>query len=65
MLALGAFMVPAGRLGDIFGRRRALLTGIAFFGLASVLCAISPSAGALIGFRALQGLGAALIFLCR
>jgi MFS family permease len=62
MLACGAFMVPAGRLGDIFGRRRALLTGIAFFGLASVLCAISPSAGALIGFRALQGLGAALIF---
>ena len=33
MLALGAFMVPAGRIGDIFGRRRALLAGIALFGL--------------------------------
>lgn len=62
MLALGAFMVPAGRIGDIFGRRRTLLTGIALFGVASVLCAIAPSAGTVIAFRALQGLGAALIF---
>ena len=44
MLALGAFMVPGGRIGDIFGRRRALLAGIALFGSASVLCALAPSA---------------------
>ncbi|OBA99142.1 MFS transporter [Mycobacteriaceae bacterium 1482268.1] len=62
MLALGACMVPAGRVGDIFGRRRALLAGIALFGLASVLCAIAPSAAMLIAFRAVQGVGAALIF---
>jgi EmrB/QacA subfamily drug resistance transporter len=62
MLALGTFMVPAGRFGDIFGRRRALLTGVALFGLASVLCALAPSATLVIAFRALQGLGAALIF---
>jgi len=62
MLALGAFMVPAGRFGDIFGRRRALLAGVALFGLASVLCALAPSATLVIAFRALQGLGAALIF---
>jgi EmrB/QacA subfamily drug resistance transporter len=62
MLALGAFMVPAGRIGDIFGRRRALLAGIALFGLSSVLCALAPSATLVIAFRALQGLGAALIF---
>lgn len=62
MLSLGAFMVPAGRIGDIFGRRRALLTGIALFGAASVLCAVSSSAAMLIAFRAVQGLGAALIF---
>ena len=44
MLALGAFMVPAGRIGDIFGRRRALLAGIALFGLSSALCApVTPS----------------------
>jgi EmrB/QacA subfamily drug resistance transporter len=62
MLALGAFMVPAGRIGDIFGRRRALLAGIALFGLSSALCALAPSATLIIAFRALQGLGAALIF---
>jgi EmrB/QacA subfamily drug resistance transporter len=62
MLSLGAFMVPAGRVGDIFGRRRALLAGVALFGLASVLCAIAPSATLIIAFRALQGIGAALIF---
>ncbi len=62
MLSLGAFMVPAGRIGDIFGRRRALLTGVALFGIASVLCAVAPTAGLVIAFRALQGLGSALIF---
>ena len=62
MLALGAFMVPAGRIGDIFGRRRALLAGVALFGVSSVLCALAPSAALVIAFRAVQGLGAALIF---
>src|SRR4051812_25603098 len=62
MLALGAFMVPAGRIGDIFGRRRTLLAGIALFGSASVLCALAPSATLVIAFRALQGIGAALLF---
>ena len=62
MLTLGAFMVPAGRIGDIFGRRRALLGGVALFAIASVLCALAPSAGAIVVFRALQGLGAAFIF---
>lgn len=62
MLALGAFMVPAGRIGDIFGRRRALLAGIALFGVASIFCAIAPSAAVVIAFRAVQGVGAAFIF---
>ena len=62
MLALGAFMVPAGRIGDIFGRRRALLAGIALFGVASALCAVSPTTTMVIACRALQGIGAALIF---
>jgi EmrB/QacA subfamily drug resistance transporter len=62
MLTLGAFMVPAGRIGDIFGRRRALLAGIALFGVASVFCAVAPSAAVVIGFRAVQGIGAAFIF---
>ncbi|BBZ40362.1 MFS transporter [Mycobacterium conspicuum] len=62
MLTLGAFMVPAGRIGDIFGRRRSLLGGIALFGVASVFCAIAPSAAVVIIFRAVQGIGAAFIF---
>jgi EmrB/QacA subfamily drug resistance transporter len=62
MLALGAFMAPAGRIGDIFGRRRTLLVGIALFGIASVFCATAPSATVVIIFRAAQGLAAALIF---
>ena len=62
MLALGALMVPGGRLGDMFGRRRVLLVGNALFGLASVLCALAPSAELLIAGRVVQGAGAALIF---
>jgi EmrB/QacA subfamily drug resistance transporter len=62
MLSLGAFMVPAGRLGDIFGRRRALMVGVTLFGVASILCAVAPSAPLIVVFRAVQGLGAALIF---
>lgn len=62
MVTLGAFMVPAGRIGDIFGRKRALLTGVALFGIASALCALAPSAPVVIAMRVVQGLGAALIF---
>jgi MFS family permease len=62
MLTLGAFMVPAGRIGDIFGRRRALLAGITLFAIASVCCALTPDAAVLIAARAGQGLGAAMIF---
>lgn len=62
MLTLGAFMVPAGRIADIFGRRRVLLSGIALFAVASVLCAVAPTPAAIVGFRALQGIGAAMIF---
>jgi hypothetical protein len=49
-----AFMVPAGRIGDIFGRRRALLAGVALFGLASAVCAPAPSAILVVACRALQ-----------
>ncbi|MCE5291226.1 MAG: MFS transporter [Nocardiaceae bacterium] len=62
MLALGAFMVPGGRVGDIYGRRRVLLIGIGLFGLASILCALAPNVGFLVAFRVVQGLGAALVF---
>ena len=61
LLAITTLIVSAGRLGDLFGRRRMLLTGIALFSAASVLCALAPSLGLLIAARVIQGLGAALM----
>lgn len=61
LLAITTLIVSAGRLGDILGRRRLLLGGIALFTLASVFCGLAPSLGGLIAARALQGLGAAIM----
>ncbi len=62
MLSVGSLLILAGRLGDIFGRRQALLAGIALFGLASLACALAPSLGVLIAARVVQGAGAAVTF---
>lgn len=62
MLAVGAFMIPGGRLGDILGRKRVLLAGVALFGVTSLAAGVSNSAGMVIAFRVLQGVGAALSF---
>ena len=62
MLTLGAFMVPAGRLADIFGRKRILMVGVGIFGLASLMCAMAPSIVMLVAARGVQGVGAAMIF---
>jgi MFS family permease len=61
LLAITALIVGAGRLGDLAGRRRLLLAGIALFTLASLLCGLAPTLGLLIAARALQGLGAAVM----
>ncbi len=60
-LTLAGFLLLGGALGDRYGRRRMFLTGITWFTLASALCALAPSAPVLIAFRALQGVGAALL----
>ncbi len=62
LLAAAAFLVPFGRLADIRGRKRIFQIGIVIDAAASILCAVSPSGGWLIAFRALQGLGGAMIF---
>ena len=61
-LAFGVLLITGGRLGDLFGRRRLFVIGMAGFTLASALCGLASTAGFLIGARVLQGLTAALLF---
>jgi EmrB/QacA subfamily drug resistance transporter len=60
-LVLAVLLITAGRLGDLFGQRRMFFAGVTVFTLASVACGLSPGAGWLIAFRAVQGLGAAML----
>ncbi|SPL88516.1 Integral membrane protein [[Actinomadura] parvosata subsp. kistnae] len=60
-LVLAAGMIPAGMLGDRFGRRRILLVALAVFGISSLAAAYAPTTGIFIAARAALGLGAALI----
>ena len=60
-LAFGGFLLLGGRAADLFGRKRLFLVGIAVFSAASVVNALATSPGMLIGGRALQGLGGALV----
>lgn len=61
LLVLAAALLPAGMLGDRFGRKRMLLGSLLVFGLASAACAYATSTGQLIAARAALGLGAAVI----
>ncbi|MFE7718454.1 MFS transporter [Nocardia rhizosphaerihabitans] len=58
-LALAALMLPAGALGDRYGRRKVLLAALALFGVASLACAFAGSAGQLIAARVALGIAAA------
>lgn len=60
-LTFAALLFSAGVLGDRYGRVRALVVGLSIFGLGSLLCAFAPSPNWLIGFRALQAGGGALV----
>ena len=59
LLAVTALVVSAGRLGDVLGRRRLLLAGLATYTVAAVLCALAPTLWLLVAGRAAQGMGAA------
>jgi len=61
MITLGSLMLVAGSLSDLFGRRRMLQIGLGIFLVTSLLCAAAWNGPSLIVFRALQGIGGALI----
>jgi EmrB/QacA subfamily drug resistance transporter len=61
LLTFGGFLLLAGRLGDLFGHRRLFLIGISLFTLASLTCGLATSQAVLVGARALQGLGGAVV----
>lgn len=61
-LAFGGFLLVGGRAGDLYGRLRLLLLGLALFSIASLAGALAPSPPVLVASRALQGLGAAMAF---
>jgi EmrB/QacA subfamily drug resistance transporter len=60
-LTLASLILLGGSLGDQFGRRRVFVVGVAWFAVASALCAAAPTIGVLIAARALQGIGGALL----
>ena len=60
-LAFASLLLPAGAIGDRFGRRKALIAGLTIFGAGSAVAMTATSAGELIGLRAVIGLGAALV----
>jgi EmrB/QacA subfamily drug resistance transporter len=61
VLAFASLLLTGGILGDRYGRKKMFLTGLAIFTLASLGCGLSGSGSQLIAFRALQGVGAALL----
>ena len=60
LITFGSFLLLAGRLGDLFGRKSVFLSGVAVFTAASALCGLAPSQGWLIAARFIQGVGGAL-----
>ncbi len=60
LVTFGSFLLLAGRLGDLFGRKRVFLAGVTLFTAASALCGLAPNQGTLIAARFLQGIGAAM-----
>jgi EmrB/QacA subfamily drug resistance transporter len=60
-ITYGGFLLLGGRAGDILGRRRMFLVGMALFSIASLVCGLAGSAGVLVAARAVQGLGAAIV----
>jgi len=57
LMAVAVFLVPSGKLGDIYGRKKIFTVGIIVFTISSVFCAVSFSTSMLVVFRVIQGVG--------
>ncbi len=62
LLSAAVFMVPFGKLADIYGMKKIFILGLAIFTVSSLLSIFAPSSSILIAFRVLQGIGSAMIF---
>jgi len=62
LLSSAVFLVPLGKLADIRGRKKIFFIGNILIAASSIFCALSPSGAILISFRALQGIGSAMVF---
>jgi EmrB/QacA subfamily drug resistance transporter len=60
LVTFGSFLLLAGRLGDLIGRKRVFIAGVTLFTLASILCGAADSSAMLVGARFVQGVGAAM-----
>src|ERR1044072_1662802 len=60
-LTFGGFMLLAGRMGDLYGHRRVFVLGVGLFTLASLACGLATSQEMLVGARAVQGIGGAVV----
>ncbi len=61
LLSFGGLLLLGGRAGDLLGRRRVFMAGVALFGVSSLACALAPSAGVLVAARVVQGVSAAVM----
>src|SRR5262245_3159142 len=61
LITFGGFLLLGGRLGDLFGHRRMFLIGLTVFTLSSLACGLATTKGMLVGARAVQGLGGAVV----
>src|SRR3989475_11197756 len=60
-ITFGGFLLLGGRMADLLGRKRIFLVGLVLFTIASLVCGLATNIGVLIGARAVQGVGAAII----
>lgn len=60
-LTFGLVLVPAGRLGDVVGRRTMFIIGVLVFGISSVACGVAPNPGVLVAARLVQGIGGGIL----